>query len=61
MTNGNGITKTAAAVEGLWNIRIQKQDKWKRRNSRRKDRRIFKLDFLGVPSVVMIKEAVAVL
>ena len=24
MTNGNGITKTAADVEGLWNIRIPK-------------------------------------
>jgi len=56
MTNGNGITKTGSAVD---RIRIQKQNKWKRRNSRRKDPPIFKLDFLGVPSVVMSKEAVA--
>jgi hypothetical protein len=56
MTNGNGITKTAADVEGLWNIRIQKQNKWRRRNSRRKDPRIFKLDLLVVPSVVMFKK-----
>ena len=29
MTNGNGITKTAAVVEGLWNIRIPKTEQVK--------------------------------